>query len=95
MSPEDKRDILEAVHGVRERVISLEVRFDEYKDRIDSDIKALRGGHREAMQSVTDLKEQEAAEVKESHERLISGLGKVGMVFVACAVGWLFAHFTK
>jgi predicted transcriptional regulator len=57
-------DILEAVHECRTAIAALRVEVADYKDRINSDIRALREGDKRHEHSIADITATELAEAK-------------------------------
>jgi hypothetical protein len=99
------REIITELREVAVAVATLRTEFNAHRDEIKSDIKELRGGHRETQQSVNDLEEltrerREAdlitklATQKMKWDRIVSVGGKVGMVVVTLLLGWL-AHMAS
>lgn len=90
--------ILSAIHEVRSEVgemrvslASLHTCVENFKTKTDSDIRELKGGHRVAMGSLAEIKDQELAEVKAKHERWVGFVGKVAIGVVTAGIGWI-AH---
>ena len=88
-------DILEGIHECRTGIASLRVRVDDIVDRFSSDIRALRGGHKEATESVADLeatlaKERvdEARASRDKWRNWVVGIGtSVLLVLIGALVG--------
>ena len=93
MSDDLLRQLLDEVHETRIAVALLRGELTEYKDKIDSDIRELRGGGREAMASVTDLqkvlKDEKIAELKARHAIWVGTAGKVAIFILLGTLGWL------
>lgn len=97
-------EMLRAMHelsgDVREcvsRIGNLETEVRLYKDKVDSDIKALKTGDRDAFKSVTDLREElrkeEIAKLKESRAIWVKWVVGIGTLLLTTFLGGLVGRF--
>jgi hypothetical protein len=59
-----------------------------WKEKADSDIRALKEGRKEAAASLADIKAEELERLRAKHARWVGAAGKIAIGIVLMLAGW-------